>query len=292
MYSVKDDGKNAERLFEAWMGDLVHERFRLQSELAGALARGELFLQYQPSFTLTTGGIEGFEALIRWQHPTMGLIPPDGFIPIAEESGLIVPIGRWVLQEAARQLKEWSDLGPQWSRLTMAVNVSSRQIREASLIDDVRDAIAHAGIPPDRLVLELTESVLVHNPAEVTETLLRLKAEGVRIAIDDFGTGYSSLSYLRDLPIDILKVDKSFVSCMECDEQQSSKLVEGILNIARALGLQTIAEGIEDSAQAARLVASGCDIGQGFLWARPLGAADAGELLCSIARERASELTT
>ena len=279
MYSVKADGKDAERLFEVWMRDQALERFELQTELAGALERGELFLEYQPYFELATGKLAGFEALLRWQHPAMGLIPPDMFIGIAEESGLIVDIGRWVLYEATRQLGAWSRLLAPGSDFTMAFNVSSRQIRDDALVEHAKRAIASAGVYADRVVLEITESVLLRDPAEVAAMLTRLSDEGVSIAIDDFGTGYSSLSYLQDLPVDILKVDKSFVSPIDGTATTGSKLLGPILNLAHSLGLRTIAEGVEEEYQAEFLIASGCDIGQGFLWSGPLAATEAWDLL-------------
>jgi diguanylate cyclase (GGDEF)-like protein/PAS domain S-box-containing protein len=279
MYSAKADGKDAERLFEAWMRDQALERFELQTELAGALERGELFLEYQPCFELATGKLAGFEALLRWQHPAMGLIPPDMFIGIAEESGLIVDIGRFVLYEATRQLGAWTRLLAPGSDFTMAFNVSSRQIRDDGLVEHAKRAIASAGVYADRVVLEITESVLLRDPAEVAAMLARLSAEGMSIAIDDFGTGYSSLSYLQDLPVDILKVDKSFVSPIDGTATTGSKLLGPILNLAHSLGLRTIAEGVEEESQAEFLIASGCDIGQGFLWSGPLAVADAWDLL-------------
>ncbi len=279
MYSVKNNGKDADQLFEPWMRDQARERFQLQSELVGALDRGEFTLFYQPSFKLATGRLEGFEALIRWNHPNLGLVPPDKFITLAEESGLIVPLGRWVLQEATRQLGEWSRRLPHDDQLTMAINVSARQIRDWRLPGDIHDAIASAGIAPQRIVLEITESMLLHDPKEVATVLRSLKAGGMRIAIDDFGTGYSSLSLLQDLPIDILKIDKAFVSPPDDNEAHGHKVLGAILTLAQTLGLQTVAEGVEQVDQAALLTARGCDIGQGFLWSRPLTKDDAWTLL-------------
>ena len=213
--------------------------------------------------------LEGFEALIRWNHPSRGLVPPDKFIALAEESGFIVPLGRWVLQEATRQLASWSRSLGDDRPLTMAINVSARQIRDWHLPDDIHDAIAAAGIAPERIVLEITESMLLHDPKAVAVVLRSLKATGVRIAIDDFGTGYSSLSVLQDLPIDILKIDKAFVSPPDESATNGHKVLGAILTLAQTLGLQTVAEGVELPDQAALLTAGGCDIGQGFFWARP-----------------------
>jgi diguanylate cyclase (GGDEF)-like protein len=280
MYSVKNDGKDADRLFESWMHDEVRERFELQSDLAGALDRGEFILFYQPSFELATGRLEGFEALLRWKHPTLGMVPPDKFIGLAEETGLIIPLGRWVLREATRQFSEWIGRLADCAALTMAINVSARQIRDSHLPDDVRDAISEAGIAPRSVVLEITESMLVHDPREVAVVLSALKAEGVRIAVDDFGTGYSSLSYLQDLPIDILKIDKAFVSPTE-RETTGNEVLGAILSLAQTLGLRTVAEGVEEPEQAVLLTAGGCDTAQGFLWSRPLPPEDAWAFLVS-----------
>jgi len=281
MYVAKHKGKNTVCLFEPWMRDRARARFQLQSEFSRALERREFAVYYQPTYEMRTGRLEGFEALIRWRHPARGLIPPDQFISLAEETGFIVPLGRWVLHEAMRQTVSWSRSLGDGRALTIAINVSARQIRDGVLAEDVRAAIDDAGIAPDRIVIEVTESMLVHDPTEVADVLASLKTLGVRIAIDDFGTGYSSLAYLQNLPIDILKVDKAFVSALKEDETDSDRLVGAILNLARTLGLRTVAEGIEEPGQAAMLLSGGCDIGQGFLWAPPLTADDAWALLAS-----------
>jgi diguanylate cyclase (GGDEF)-like protein len=292
MYSAKNNGKDADQLFEPWMRDQARERFQLQSELVGALERGEFTLFYQPSFALGTGRLEGFEALLRWNHPKLGIVPPDKFITLAEESGLIVPLGRWVLHEATRQLGEWSRSLADHRLLSMAINVSARQMRDWRLPDDVHDAITAAGIAPQRVVLEITESMLLHDPREVAVALRVLKAKGVRIAIDDFGTGYSSLSLLQDLPIDILKIDKAFVSPPAETESNGHKVLSAILTLAQTLGLQTVAEGVEQVDQAALLTARGCDVGQGFLWARPLTPQDAWTLLTNPEAEPQTAVVT
>lgn len=281
MYAAKRAGKDAVRLFQPSMHDEAKERFQLQSELKAAIDRGEFTLYYQPSFLLKTGELEGFEALVRWEHPILGLIPPDRFIPLAEETGLIVPLGRWVLWEATRQLAAWQSV-PGAAELTMAINISARQMREVGLAEDIGAAIAAAGLTPGQIVIEVTEGTLIHNSTEVASILHRLKATGVRIAIDDFGTGYSSLSYLQDLPIDILKIDKAFVSPTVARDDDSPSLVGAILNLARTLGLSSVAEGIERPEQLALLETSGCDTGQGFLWAPPLTADDAWTVLTTV----------
>ena len=279
MYTAKRDGKDAERLFEPWMRDRAHRRFQLHSELAGALERDEFELFYQPAFELASGRLQGFETVLRWNHPARGVVMPGHFVPLAEENGLIVPLGRWVLQESTRQLSAWSRALVRGGQLDVSINVSARQIRDRGLAADVRAAIAAAGIPPDRVVLEITEGMLLRDPSEVAAVLRRLKSEGVRIAIDDFGTGYSSLSYLQNLPLDILKVDKAFVSPGAGGEADTEALLGAILNLAHTLGLRTVAEGVQTAAQADFLARHGCDAGQGFLWAPPLSADDAWKLI-------------
>ncbi len=279
MYVAKNNGKDDVRAFEPWMREQARERFELLSELAGGFERGEFALHYQPLYELSTKRLEGFEALLRWRHPTRGLVPPEQFIRLAEENGVIVPLGRWVLREATRQLAEWTQVLTGEETLTMSINVSVRQIRDWRLADDVREAISDSGVAPERLVLEITETMLVHDPAEVAIVLHTLKSLGVRIAIDDFGTGYSSMSYLQDLPIDILKVDRAFVSPAGDEEPNGRKLLGAILNLADTLGLQTVAEGIEQDYQAALLDDAGCDVGQGYLWSPALSPAEATLLL-------------
>jgi len=282
MYNAKNNGKDAVRVFEPSMHERARERFQLQSELKGAIDRGEFILCYQPSYTLQNGRLEGFEALVRWNHPTLGTVVPDRFIPLAEESGLIVPLGRWVLREAISQLATWSRLIPGMGDFAMAVNVSARQIRDAHLVADLRDTIATLGVAPGRIVLEVTESMLMQDPEEVVRVLHELKSTGVRIAIDDFGTGYSSLAYLQTLPVDILKVDKSFVSSGEEETEEGRRLLDAILHLGHTLGLRTVAEGVEQIEQASFLTMRGCDVGQGFLWAKPLSVALAEELLVAL----------
>jgi diguanylate cyclase (GGDEF)-like protein/PAS domain S-box-containing protein len=279
MYVAKNGGKDAERLFEPWMRDQVRDRFELLADLGVALERGEFVLHYQPLYELSSRRLEGFEALLRWRHPTRGLVPPDQFIKLTEENGLIVPLGRWVLEQAVTQLAEWTRAFPVGGELTMAINMSVRQIRDPGLTEDIREAISRAGIAPERIVLEITETMLVHDPAEVALVLQALKDLGVRIAIDDFGTGYASMSYLQQLPIDILKVDRSFVTPTHEEVDDGHKLLGAILNLADTLGLQTVAEGIEHRFHADLLTDAGCDIGQGFLWSPAVNAADATALV-------------
>jgi len=277
MYVAKNSGKNKACLFEPSMHDRAKERFELVSEFKSAIDRREFALQYQPCWVLDTGALEGFEALLRWNHPSRGLIPPDRFIPFGEESGLIVPLGQWVLEEAIGQLEAWSTSLSDPTSLTMAVNISALQLHDRHLVNYVHRAIGATGIEPRQIVLEVTESALIHDSAEVATVLRNLKSKGVRIAIDDFGTGYSSLAYLRDLPVDILKIDKAFVS--PTDPNERNGLLGAIVHLAKTLGLQSVAEGIETQAQAGLLRDLGCEYGQGHLWAASLNIDDAWTLL-------------
>jgi EAL domain-containing protein (putative c-di-GMP-specific phosphodiesterase class I) len=244
-------------------------RLALRGDLELALKRAELSLLYQPVVQLDTQDVVGVEALLRWNHPERGVVGPVDFIAIAEETGVIVPIGLWVLDEACRQAVAWDQV---WSerRLMINVNVSGRQIAEISFVDDVRRVLASTGLDPDRLVLELTEGVLMQDTEATLDTLVQLKRLGVRLAIDDFGTGYSSLSYLHRFPIDVLKIDQSFVSSITGPDQPA--LLRSILKLSETLHLETVAEGIETASQLAELRSCGATLGQGFYFARPLTA--------------------
>jgi EAL domain-containing protein (putative c-di-GMP-specific phosphodiesterase class I) len=244
-------------------------RLRIETDLHGALEAGQLSVAYQPVMELESGRLSGFEALCRWHHPILGDIPPDQFIPIAEETGLILDLGRWVLRTACHQAMAWQAQAPDGVRLSMAVNVSGRQLADPSLVRDVLDALGSSGLDPDALVLEMTESVLIDDPGTAGTRLRELRRLGVRLAIDDFGTGYSSLSYLRQFPVDILKIDQSFVRAID-DHGQVPAILRGLLDLGRTLQLEMVAEGIESSAQLERLRDQQCDLGQGFLFARPL----------------------
>jgi diguanylate cyclase (GGDEF)-like protein/PAS domain S-box-containing protein len=268
MYVAKTGGKDSVRVFAPSMHERAHERFRLQVDLRQALERSELLLFYQPIFDMLDGRLKGFEALVRWSHPTRGLVAPERFIPLAEENGLIVPLGRWVFQEALGQLGAWDSRHEGARALSMSMNVSTVQLRSPSLIADVRGALEHSGVAPSRVVLEITEGSLANETERVIEVLEELRALGVRIAIDDFGTGYASLSHLQRLPVDILKVDKSFVAALS-DEDKSRELLEAIMGVGRALSLAVIAEGIEAQSQMNTLHEMGCEMAQGFLVGRP-----------------------
>jgi diguanylate cyclase (GGDEF)-like protein len=266
MYEAKAAGKNRYVLFQSTMQTAVQDRLTLQMDLADAIERGELFLLYQPTFDLRSEHIIGVEALIRWRHPTRGTVPPMDFIPIAEATGLIVPIGRWVLREACRRAAAWHAQG---HGLGMSVNISARQLDNDELIDAVRDALADSGLRAAALTLEITETALMRDPEATAARLSRLKQLGVRVAIDDFGTGYSSLAYLRQFPADVVKIDRSFISGI-ADSRQSTALIHTLVQLAKALGMETLAEGIEEQAQLETLQRQRCDHGQGFLFSRPL----------------------
>jgi EAL domain-containing protein (putative c-di-GMP-specific phosphodiesterase class I) len=244
------------------------DRLALRSELQRAMIAQEFVLHYQPIVTIETGEIAGAEALVRWQHPTRGLVPPTEFIEPAEQTGLIVPLGRWVLDRACAQARQWADQGH--SDLYLSVNVSGRQLQEAGFVDEVHSTLLRHGVPPAVLVLELTESVLVYDGSSTPERLTALRELGVKIAIDDFGTGYSSLSYIKHLPIDILKVDKSFVDDLGKDNSEDGVLAHAIVSLTHSLRLDVVAEGIERAEQRDDLWSAGCGFGQGYLYSKPV----------------------
>jgi EAL domain-containing protein (putative c-di-GMP-specific phosphodiesterase class I) len=266
MYAAKAAGKSRYMMFEPQMHDRVLERLEVGTELQLALQREEFVLHYQPIVRLADGAIEGVEALIRWQHPRRGLVPPGSFIPIAEESDLIEAIGRFVLDQACRQAREWQGS----HGFGISVNLSGRQLQNPAVVGDVRAALDRSGLDAGRLTLEITESILMNDTAESLDRLRALKDLGVRISIDDFGTGYSSLSYLRRFPVDVLKVDKSFINDLSGREDDTYAFVRAIVQLGRTLRLKTVAEGIENEQQREALGRIGCDFGQGYLFARPV----------------------
>ncbi|OLB65625.1 MAG: diguanylate cyclase [Actinobacteria bacterium 13_2_20CM_2_72_6] len=277
MYQAKAAGEGGFASYDPQMHAGLVERLQLEADLRRAMDAGELVLHYQPTVELTSGDLIGFEALLRWQHPVRGLIPPVEFIPLAEATGLIRPIGQWVLVEACRQAATWSVRHPD-RPLTMSVNVSGRQFERADLASVVAAALAESGLPPERLCLEMTESVLMNDTEENLAQLKQLKRMGVRLAIDDFGTGYSSLSYLRRFPVDTLKIDRSFVERLS-GQSEDATLARTIVQLGQSLGISTVAEGIEQYTQLLALRRMGCEIGQGYYFDRPLPAAEAGRLL-------------
>jgi diguanylate cyclase (GGDEF)-like protein len=278
MYAAKAAGKGTFQVFDPDMRYKLEERFDLRNDLKRALRRDEFVLHYQPIFDLQGRRVEGVEALLRWNHPERGLVPPLDFIPAAEETGEIVPIGRWVLQQACLQIRQWRMEHHDAADISVSVNLSPRQIQSSSVVEDVRAALDESGIEPAGLVLEITESTLMHDAPSTIEKLNSLKGLGVKLAIDDFGTGYSSLSYLQRFPIDALKIDRSFISGVTSGIEDSA-LTEAIIRMARSLSLETVAEGIEHPDQLQRLTDLGCGSGQGFLLARPVPADEIRALL-------------
>jgi diguanylate cyclase (GGDEF)-like protein len=290
LYAAKTAGKDRHVLFEPSMNTAVAGRSELEADLSAALRDGQFFLLYQPIFDLPSREVVGVEALIRWRHPQRGVMPPDQFILLAEESGLIVPIGRWVLDEACRQAAAWAGEG---LGIGVSVNVSAYQLGRRDLVDDVRRALQESAIEPSSLTLEITETTLIRNVPVACEHLEAIRALGVRVAIDDFGTGYASLSHLQRLPVDILKIDMSFVVALnkyggwDRELLHASELLQAILGVGQALSLSVIAEGIEEQSQMDALKAMGCEMGQGFLLGKPSPAEVIKSLLGPTAARRA-----
>jgi len=275
LYRAKGAGRDQSVLFELAMQNAARERLMLKSDLESALDRHEFFLLYHPIFDLDRVQLQGVEALLRWQHPTRGTIMPDVFIPVLEESGLIVEVGRWVLDEACRQASAWHKRGHSTS---ISVNVSMRHLESDRLVDDVRAALLASELDPGMLILEVTESVLMKDAEATVARLNRLKRLGVMVAIDDFGTGYSSLAYLRQFPVDVLKIDRSFVAEMS-RSPDAAALIHALVDLGRTLGLVTLAEGIEEQNQLEGLRSEQCEQGQGFIFSRPADAAEIEKLL-------------
>jgi diguanylate cyclase (GGDEF)-like protein len=263
MYRAKQAGGGRCSIFDQVVRDRAVARQATEAALRNAIANDELVVHFQPEISVASGDIVGVEALVRWQRPGAGMVPPADFIPIAEETGLIVPIGKWVLHAACAQAKSFDD-----GRLVIRVNVSARQLAEPGLADTVKDALAASGLPPERLVLEVTESVVLEDGDRSVAALQALRDIGVGVSLDDFGTGYCSLSYLRRLPIDSLKIDRSFVRGLGREADDDS-IVTSVIDLARSLGVSVVAEGVETEEQLAGLRARGCDTMQGFLFAKP-----------------------
>jgi diguanylate cyclase (GGDEF)-like protein/PAS domain S-box-containing protein len=276
MYQAKTTGKARWVLYDPSMRAMAVVRLQLDNDMPDVIAKDQLRLVYQPVVELETERIVGFEALVRWEHPELGTVVPDRFVPIAEENGLIIPIGEWVLEQACATAAQW--IARHRMPLTMAVNISACQLLAPDLVDQVRRALRRAGLEPQSLVLELTESTLVKDPELAASRLHELHALGVRLAIDDFGTGFSSLSYLRQFPVDILKIDQSFVGTI-AESETVPAIVRGLLALGRTLNLETVAEGVERAVQRDQLREERCEFGQGFLFAKPLPAEEAERLL-------------
>jgi diguanylate cyclase (GGDEF)-like protein len=275
MYRAKWSGKNRYVVFETGMQDAIQTRMELEMDLRMAFERDEFYLVYQPTFDLERMSPTGMEALIRWSSPTRGLVQPDDFVPLLEETGLIVQVGTWVLAEACRQGAAWRETG---FDIGIAVNVSTRQLDADAFVPTVAEALQRSGLDPGALTLEITETTLMSNTEETAERLTRAREFGVRIAIDDFGTGYSSLAYLQRFPVDALKIDRSFISSMSQDPEGEA-LIRTLVQLGKSLSIETLAEGIEQSSELSLLRDEHCDSGQGFLFARPLDADACGPFL-------------
>jgi EAL domain-containing protein (putative c-di-GMP-specific phosphodiesterase class I) len=271
MYRAKTLGKARHEVFDKTMHALAMNLLQMETDLRRAVERKEFFLQYQPIVTLETGIVRGFEALVRWQHPERGFISPIDFIPIAEETGLIIPIGQWVLEEACRQIHLWQEQFQQYPPLQISVNLSVKQFMNTDLIKHIQDALKETGVDPHSLKLEITESMVMENVEAAIGMLEQLRALGIELSIDDFGTGYSSLSYLHRFPISTLKIDRSFVSRMT-DQSDNAEIVRTIVMLARSLKMDVVAEGVETTEQLSQLRALGCEYGQGFFFSKPLTA--------------------
>jgi EAL domain-containing protein (putative c-di-GMP-specific phosphodiesterase class I) len=276
MYRAKEIGRDNFQCYTPALNTKAHEKFVLQEELRNAVANSEFVLNYQPQVDLRSGRVFAVEALIRWQHPTLGMVPPIKFIPIAEETGLIVPIGDWVLHEACRQNKAWQDAG--LPHVGVSVNVSARQFREKNLIARVLNALTDSGLESKYLELELTESLIMQDVEQAVATMTELQGLGVHLSIDDFGTGYSSLSALKNFPVARLKIDKSFISDLPTNE--NDKAVAGaVISLGQKLNLRVIAEGVETDDQVAFLRENNCDEMQGYHFSKPVTVEAIEELL-------------
>jgi EAL domain-containing protein (putative c-di-GMP-specific phosphodiesterase class I) len=278
MYRAKAAGKACYEVFSLGMREQALRRLELESDLRQALERQELLLYYQPIVTFDTGKITGFEALVRWQHPKQGLVFPGEFINIAEETGLIIPMGQWIFQTACRQLKDWHQQFPKDPSLLMSINLSGAQFTQSDLVEVIAHTLRAANLEGHQIKLELTESMMMANADGVIALLLRLKSLNLKLGIDDFGTGYSSLSYLHRFPMDTLKIDRSFVSQMD-EASNDAEIVRTIIMLSHTLGLDVIAEGIETQAQLETLRQLGCEHGQGYFLAKPLSSDAATALL-------------
>src|SRR5437762_4140976 len=278
MYHAKEEGRARFQVFSVAMRDSVQARFGMEADLRNALERGELRLAFQPIVELETGRVHGFEALLRWHHPKRGVILPLDFVPLAEQTGLIVSIGSWVLQEACRQARRWQETFPAAAALRISVNLSAKQLAHPRIVEDVRTALQAAGLAPRCLALEISERVLLDSVESSTTALGQLRGLNVELHMDDFGTGYTSLSSLPRFPLQGIKVDRSFVHRMGA-RRTDLEIVRSIVDLAGNLGLGVMAEGVETVTQRARLIAFGCRLGQGYLFAKPLEPAAAGALL-------------
>jgi len=276
MYLAKADGKNGFRFFTREIKTQSIEHLKLETALRRALERDQFTLHYQPKVDIATGQITGLEALLRWTHPELGMLSPMQFIPLAEETGLIVPIGRWVLKQACAQNMAWQRLG--LGPVTMAVNLSPRQFSDQHLLRDIDEALAASRMSPELLQLEITESMVMHNVSRAVKVLNAIRSRGIRLAIDDFGTGYSSMSLMKQFPIDTIKIDRSFVRDLPRDSEDRA-IARAIIGMGKALGMTVVAEGVETTEQRGFLRDHACDEMQGFLFSMPLPAERLADLL-------------
>lgn len=280
LQEAKQRGRGRYEVFSSELWATAHKRLELELELRKAIEEKQLEVYYQPLVALASGGIVEMEALVRWNHPTRGLVPPLDFIPLAEETGLIVPLGRWVLEQACRQTKEWQEEMPTDPPLMISVNLSGRQLQHSGLIDDIIDALRETRLAPEHLRLEVTESVLMVDLRVTIAQLSRLQGLGVTLAIDDFGTGYSSFDYLKRFPVETIKIDKSFVDGLG-ESSNDSAIIQSVISLAHALKMTVVAEGVEKVTQLDELRVLGCDRFQGYLFAKPMPASDAGAFILS-----------
>jgi EAL domain-containing protein (putative c-di-GMP-specific phosphodiesterase class I) len=284
MYAAKRGGGNDYLFYETGMGDPKMGRKDAEAELATAIRGGQMRVVYQPLMEMRSGRLIGAEALVRWQHPTDGLRAPDTFISLAEDTGLITELGVFVLRDACQQAARWVRSAPGNTELLVTVNLSAKQLADPQIVNEVSSALTDSDLEPRRLVLEITETVLMQDRDAAASTLWQLKALGVRIAIDDFGTGYSSLAYLRRFPVDTLKIDRSFIERLGLQNDDAA-LADTIVQLGQSLGMSTVAEGIEEYGQLAALREMGCDFAQGFYFSRPIPADEAGRLLMDTGTE-------
>jgi EAL domain-containing protein (putative c-di-GMP-specific phosphodiesterase class I) len=285
MYAAKGVGKACYRLFEPSMLSSIVERHDLAAELRNGVGGDEFELYYQPLVALGTGGLAGLEALVRWHHPRHGLLGPVDFIPVAEDSGAILALGQWVLAQSCLQASRWLGAYPTLGDWTMSVNVSVRQLQQSGFLTGLRGALDGADLDPRHLLLEVTESVMAHDSTVMLERLREVQELGVRIGLDDFATGYSSLAHLREMPVDMLKIDRCFVADIGA-VPPDRELVPVILDLGRTLGIQVVAEGIERQDQLDRLKSLGCELGQGYLLGRPLPAGETARVLAEASSHR------
>jgi EAL domain-containing protein (putative c-di-GMP-specific phosphodiesterase class I) len=282
MYRAKARGRACYEIFDKFMHARAVALLQLENDLRRAVERREFEVYYQPIISLEDDSqINGFEALVRWHHPERGLVAPQDFISVAEDTGQIIHLGKWVLEQSCRQMKQWQDQYPRYRNLTLSVNLSGKQFLQPNLVEQISEVLESTGFDPRNLQLEITESVVIDNTEIVTEMLMRLHQLGIQLTMDDFGTGYSSLSYLHNFPIDVLKIDRSFISQKEGNSK--SQIVSTIITLARNMGLKVVAEGIETEEQLEHLKVLQCAYGQGFLFSHPITAQATEELIAQTA---------